>query len=123
MNIDANDPRQPYMQVAEALQAAITSGEMQPGEQLPSIRELADRHGVAPATIQRSLDVLRRRGVIVSWQGRGSFVREPDSSTTSAPQDAPTFDEVMRHLGQIQDHLRRLDERVTEIEKDARKAR
>lgn len=124
MSLDANDPRAPYVQVAETVARAITAGEMKPGERLPSIRELSDRYGVAPMTIQHALRILRERGLIVSWQGRGSYVREPGDEAaqpTTAPAGADsTYDDLIRHLGQIQQHLNELDQRVSEIEKTTR---
>ena len=120
MSLDANDPRPPYVQVAETVARAITAGEMQPGERLPSIRELSDRYGVAPMTIQHALRILRERGLIVSWQGRGSYVREPgdEAAQPTAPAGTDsTYNDLIRHLGQIQQHLNELDQRVTEIEK------
>lgn len=121
MSLDANDPRPPYVQVAETVARAITTGEMKPGERLPSIRELSDRYGVAPMTIQHALRILRERGLIVSWQGRGSYVREPGDEAgqpATGPAGAEsTYDDLIRHLGQIQEQLDQLDQRVTEIEK------
>jgi GntR family transcriptional regulator len=54
----------------------IDRKEFPPGSQLPSGRELADRYGVSPATIQRATATLRRRGVLVGRPGRGVFVAE-----------------------------------------------
>lgn len=120
MSLDANDPRPPYVQVAETVARAITAGEMQPGERLPSIRELSDRYGVAPMTIQHALRILRERGLIVSWQGRGSYVREPGDEAAQPTTADSTYDDLIRHLGQIQQRLNDLDQRVTEIEKTTR---
>jgi DNA-binding GntR family transcriptional regulator len=118
VRLDPNDPRPPYAQVADALGTAIEAGEWTPGDRLPSIRELSERYGVAPMTIQHALRLLRERGLIVSWQGRGSYVRQPSEEPAADVQPTePTYDELMRHLDTIRDHLRRLDERVTEVER------
>jgi DNA-binding transcriptional regulator YhcF (GntR family) len=76
MELDPNDPRPPYQQVANALRAAILTKKFQPGEKLPSGPQLADRYGVARMTIQQAIRVLRDEGLIVSRQGSGVFVRE-----------------------------------------------
>lgn len=74
--LDPDDPRPPYQQVANALRAAILTKKFQPGEKLPSQSELAKRYGVARMTVQVALRVLRDEGLTVSRQGSGVFVRE-----------------------------------------------
>lgn len=76
MSLDPDDPRPPYLQVANALRAAILTKKLQPGERLPSQVELAERYGVARMTVQQSLRILREENLIVSRQGSGVFVRE-----------------------------------------------
>ena len=76
MSLDPNDSRPPYIQVANVLRAAILTKKFAPGEQLPSGPELASTYGVARATVQSALRVLREEGLIVSRQGSGVFVRE-----------------------------------------------
>lgn len=74
--LDPDDPRPPYQQVANALRAAILTKKFEPGEKLPSQSELAKRYGVARMTVQVALRVLRDEGLTVSRQGSGVFVRE-----------------------------------------------
>ena len=83
MSLDPDDPRPPYQQVANALRAAILTRKLMPGEQLPSGSELAERYGVARATVQQAIRVLRADGLIVSRQGSGVFVRERTTRAVS----------------------------------------
>jgi len=76
MSLDPDDPRPPYIQIANAVRAAILPRTFGPGEQLPSGSELAKRYGVARMTVQQALRLLREEGLIVSRQGSGVFVRE-----------------------------------------------
>jgi DNA-binding transcriptional regulator YhcF (GntR family) len=76
MSLDPDDPRPPYVQVANALRAAILTKKFTPGEKLPSRNELAKTYAVAPMTVQNALRELRDEGLIVSRQGSGVFVRE-----------------------------------------------
>lgn len=76
MPLDPDDPRPPYVQVANALRAAILTKKFQPGDKLPSRQELAKTYNVAPMTVQNALRELREEGLIVSRQGSGVFVRE-----------------------------------------------
>ncbi|SDH62405.1 regulatory protein, gntR family [Actinokineospora alba] len=76
MALDPDDPRPPYVQVANALRAAILTKKFTAGDKLPSRNELAKTYNVAPMTVQNALRELRDEGLIVSRQGSGVFVRE-----------------------------------------------
>ncbi|WP_216211801.1 GntR family transcriptional regulator [Amycolatopsis aidingensis] len=76
MPLDPDDPRPPYVQVANALRAAILTRKFAAGDKLPSRAELARAYDVAPMTVQNALRELRDEGLIVSRQGSGVFVRE-----------------------------------------------
>jgi DNA-binding transcriptional regulator YhcF (GntR family) len=76
MSLDQDDPRPPYIQIANQLRAAILTKKLASGEKLPSGAELAKQYGVARQTVQNGLDILRGEGLIVSRQGSGVFVRE-----------------------------------------------
>jgi GntR family transcriptional regulator len=66
-----------YMHVANDIAARIKTGELAPGTRLRSELDLAERYGVAYQTIRHAMKVLRERGLIVSIQGRGTFVQDP----------------------------------------------
>lgn len=74
--LDPDDPRPPYQQVANALRAAILTRTFTPGEKLPSGPELSKHYGVARMTVQQAIRLLRDEGLVVSRQGSGVFVRE-----------------------------------------------
>ena len=74
-----NDPRPPYVQVADDLRAAIAAGRYAPGERLPSNRDLAQEYGVALMTMQRALGALADEGHVALYKSRGTFVRSPDA--------------------------------------------
>lgn len=65
-----------YMQIADWVAAHIEDGSWQPGHRLPAERTMADNWGVAYLTIRRAMKELRERGLIVSVQGRGTYVIE-----------------------------------------------
>ena len=73
------DPRSPiplYVQIANRLRVAIATGEMPPGEALPSVRNLASVIRVNPATVVQAYRELESAGVVESRQGAGTFVRD-----------------------------------------------
>ncbi|WP_234443670.1 GntR family transcriptional regulator [Streptomyces sp. NRRL B-24484] len=81
LNLDPDDPRPPYQQVSSSLRASILTKKpgFEAGDKLPSGPELAKRFGVARGTVDKALDLLRTKGLIVTRQGSGSFVRERTS--------------------------------------------
>src|SRR5262245_41730391 len=108
-----NNPLAPYLQVANAIRAEIDSGAITPGDQLDSVNELAARYGVAKMTVQKALGVLRAQGLVMSWQGRGTFVRD----RSAAPADATTGDEVItQRLDAMIDEIQDLEARVARLE-------
>jgi GntR family transcriptional regulator len=72
------------MRVANDIAARIKSGELAPGTRLRSELDLSERYGVAYQTIRRAMKVLRERGLIVSIQGRGTFVQDPLPTTAES---------------------------------------
>lgn len=77
VSINPADPRPPSQQIAADLRTAIQAGELLPGHQLPSERDLVDRYGVAPQTARQAVALLKAEGLVVGLTGRGVFVRKP----------------------------------------------
>ncbi len=63
-----------YMRVADAIAAQIASGGLQPGTRLPAEPHLAEEYGVAYHTVRRAMQVLRDRGLVETFWGKGNFV-------------------------------------------------
>jgi len=74
--ISQADPRPLYLQVKEQLRHRIAVGDLPPGSEIPSIRQLAADIRVSVITIKRAYLELELEGVIQTRQGRGSFVAE-----------------------------------------------
>ena len=66
-----------FRQVVDQIRLAIATGKLNPGEQLPSVRTLAERLLVNPNTIAKAYAELAREKVIETRQGRGVFVAPP----------------------------------------------
>lgn len=76
---DQIDPRSPtplYAQIASRVRVAVASGALRPGDALPSVRQLATRLRVNPATVVQAYRELETDGFVELRQGAGTFVRE-----------------------------------------------
>lgn len=74
--------------IAAALRARIASGELRPGDRVPSTRELVREWGVAMATATRALAMLRQEGLVHPIAGVGTVVAQ--TSATARPSTAAT---------------------------------
>lgn len=93
--ISNSDTRPIYEQISEGLREAVLSGEIGPGEALPSIRALAKDLRVSVITTKRAFEELEREGYIETVPGKGSF---------AANVGAPLLRE--RRLAEVEAHLR-----------------
>lgn len=66
-----------FDEVAAAILARIRSGELQPGDRLPPERKLVEEFGVSRTAVREALRSLAAQGLIDSYVGRGTFVRQP----------------------------------------------
>jgi DNA-binding transcriptional MocR family regulator len=64
-----------YLALVEALETAVRDGELQPGDQLPPQRAVADQLGIDFTTVTRAYGAARERGLVEGSVGRGTFVR------------------------------------------------
>ncbi|MGH8834461.1 MAG: GntR family transcriptional regulator [Actinomycetes bacterium] len=76
MALDHQAPRSLYRQLADQLRSSIYAGELRPGEQLPSERELTETYGVSRNTVRLALQALVNEGLVSSGRGRGYFIRD-----------------------------------------------
>jgi GntR family transcriptional regulator len=63
-----------YMQLLDRIKQMVASGQLQPGQQLPTMRQLAADLRVNYNTVGRAYTVLDQEGVISTQQGRGTFI-------------------------------------------------
>jgi GntR family transcriptional regulator len=76
--IDHDGPTPLYVQVADAIGARITRGELQPNRPIPSENQIVQEYGVARGTARKAIELLRDRGLVTTVVGRGTFVRPSD---------------------------------------------
>ena len=68
-----------YLQIIEQIKSRVTVGDWPKGFKLPSIRELAVGCKVSVITVKRAYQELEREGVIVTQQGKGSFIASTEN--------------------------------------------
>lgn len=77
MTLDKKHPVPLYYQLAELIRERIQTGELKPGAQLPSERELSEQAGISRMTARQAIAYLMREGVLEVKPGVGTFVAEP----------------------------------------------
>ena len=74
LNLDPDSSVPIYIQIEDSIHSLIAAGQIKPGEQLPTIRELAADIRVNLNTVARAYFELDREGVISTQRGKGTFV-------------------------------------------------
>jgi GntR family transcriptional regulator len=72
-----------YRQIVNQVKYLVASGRLEPGQELPPIRGLAERLVINPNTVVHAYAELAREGVVVSRHGSGTFVND------AVPRQAP----------------------------------
>lgn len=109
MGIDFTSSEPFYKQLAHLLRQQIRQGALEPGARLPPERELMEEHNVSRTTVRLALGELVNENLVVTGQGRGSFVRErppltylaslSDSRSRREQHDEDTFRIDLREQG------------------------
>lgn len=100
-----------FLQIADALQAAVADGSLKPGDRLPPQRLLAAQLDVDLTTITRAYDEARRRHLLEGRGARGTYVAAPKvewssvldlSMNTPPPPEGVDFDDMLKQgLSQV----------------------
>ena len=85
LGIDPRDPLPLYAQLERAIRVGIATGSIKPGEQLPTVRQLAVDLRLNANTVARVYLALERDGVLTTRRGVGTFVAEGVPQKTNAP--------------------------------------
>ena len=85
VTIDPSDRTPIYAQLERGLRASIATGRLRPGDQLPTVRQLAVELQVNANTVARVYAELERAGVLETRRGVGSFISASSSRTEARP--------------------------------------
>ena len=75
--------RPKYAQFAGRLRRQIETGELKPGDRLPSFAQMLARHGLGQGTVERMYGLLEQEGLVVREPNRGTYVAEPKQRATT----------------------------------------
>jgi GntR family transcriptional regulator len=90
-----------YRQIQDQIRYGIASGQLRPGEQLPTVRALAVDLAVNPNTVIRAYTELERQGILTTEQGSGTFLAEvPGLALSPAEREAKLEALCAEFLGQ-----------------------
>lgn len=84
---DLDNDRPIYLQLMERIQQDIIAGIYNPGDKLPSVRDLALDASVNPNTMQKALSELERSGLVYSQRTSGRFITEDDAMLKKMKKD------------------------------------
>ncbi|WP_290863182.1 GntR family transcriptional regulator [Hamadaea sp.] len=89
----------PYQRIADQIRRRIATGDLQPGQRVPSARAITREWGVALATATKVLAALQQDGVVTVVPGIGTIVAEPRSAPSTAARPAASV--VRRAEGEL----------------------
>ena len=112
VHLDYRDAKPIYIQIMDNIRAQIAAHILQPGDKLPSVREMAQTLSINPNTIQRAYRELEQQGVIETLPGKGCFVcgisETPDWSALDKAVSqllsrGVSREEIVKRIGGMQD--------------------
>lgn len=95
--IERSSPVPLYYQLKELLRDRILSGELKPGDMLPTEEQLQETYDVSRTTVRLALKELEFEGLITRFRGRGTFVARPKVAHSPEPRFSLT--EQLRRQG------------------------
>ena len=102
-----------YLQISERITKSVLSGEYKPGEQIPSVRQLALEAAVNPNTVQRAFAELENSGIVISRNTIGRFVTDDTAILETCRNDLAK--KIVKEFMQNMNHLSITTEQAIKI--------
>lgn len=119
LNIDPRSETPIYQQITDQIRFMITSGDLRPGDQLPTVRTVAQESRINFNTVSRAYRILDQDGIISTQQGRGTYINEIATGKESQATKQELFLDLARELVSKGKHLGfTMDEIIEMIQKD-----
>lgn len=130
LRIDSTNGVPLYLQIAKEVKHSIAVGSLRPGDQLPSVREVALQITVNPNTVAKAYRELEALGIVETRRGMGTFVPEKIVSVSEEERKRALIEMIDRaideakHLHVGENELVRLFlERLTAFNEESEKSR
>jgi GntR family transcriptional regulator len=111
LHISAVDGVPIYQQIVSQVRYLIAAGRLQPGDELPPIRTLAERLTVNPNTVARAYLELEHAGIVTKRHGSGTYVSE----TTNAMPQRERTKILIKRVDALLTEARHLDIELSEV--------
>ena len=128
IHIDPADGLPIYLQIAREVKHSIAVGALKAGEQLPSVREVAEKITVNPNTVAKAYRELELQGILETRRGTGTFVSQQALTISSGEKEqilSRLIDRVLdeaRHLQVSEEEVARLfDRRMEEFAREMKR--
>ena len=95
--IDKNSSKPYYEQLILNIKHQVVTGLLQPGDRLPSVRELAKDLLMNPNTISKAYKVLETENVLITVKGKGTFVKNQEN----IPRDEMRISQLKQHFQEL----------------------
>ena len=106
-----------FKQVMDQIRYYIASGVLKPGQQLPSVRDLAQNLHINPMTVSKAYSLLTMQGILETRKGLGVFVSEQQSTMNQKAKEG-VLRPIASHLAVEATQLKISKKRVHEIVDD-----
>ena len=111
VKIDKDSHRPFYEQLVIGIKEDILQGILEPGDQIPSVREMAKILLINPNTISKAYKVLESEQVLVTVKGKGTFVKQVESRQ----RDLRRIEELQQQFNELVIEAKHLQVNETEI--------
>ncbi len=98
INLDFRVGEPLYLQIARQVEQMVAAGDLQVGDQLPTVRELATELRINFNTVARAYHVLDEQGLISTQRGRGTYIWEQPTEEMMQKLRQKTLDELARRF-------------------------
>lgn len=114
LRIDSTNGVPLYLQIAKEVKHSIAIGSLKPGEQIPSVREIALQITVNPNTVAKAYRELEARGIVETRRGTGTFVSEKIIDVTQGERQKIISELIDRAIDEAR-HLQMNEDEMTKL--------
>ncbi len=104
LHIQPGAPEPIYRQIMEQVRRLVAGGQLEPDDEMPSVREVAAAHAINPMTVSKAYSQLEVEGVLVRRRGKGMSVASRPGVDASERWELiePSLAAVARQAGELE---------------------